>query len=485
MNTSETRLFLKEKISGDVLWDADILKFYSVDASSYQLIPKVIVVPKNEADVIYVVKFAKKFSKSVTVRGAGTSLVGGPLNDGIILDMRNFNTVRIMKRFAIVGPGASKGILDQKLQLHGKFFSPNPSIGRYCTIGGMLGNNASGSRSLKYGSTIDNVIELTFIDGTGKKITLPKNQKIGKKIFALAGKINKHQIPKVTKNSAGYRIDRVSTLRDTHSVVVGSEGTLGIVVSAKIRIHNIPVKRILYVVEYDSPQAAARDCNKLIKTGPSAIEFVDRQTLRNFNVKLNSTTKCLLFIEYDSDHTHVGKRIQHIITGDIFQKTSSEVNILKWWRIRDTSLYHSLKSIRIQHRIPHVIEDATVPVWHLADLFDVIDDVNQKFNTVAVTYGHAGNGNIHVRLIAGKRDPRIVKKIAAYYFRQVIRLGGSITGEHGDGLARSEFVRLQYGTHNYNIFKQLKSLLDPFNVLNPGKIISQQSTIIRNLEQFS
>ncbi len=179
---------LQSTIQGDVFSQKEFRKFYSVDASSYQIIPKVVVVPKNEKDVINAVKIAKKFKISVTVRGAGTGLVGSALNSGIILEMKNFDSIRLAKDYVTIGPGTMKGKLDKKLEEHKKFFPPNPSIGSFCSLGGMLGNNSSGSRSLKYGSVIDNVTEITFIDGNGKKITLPQNKRIAKKILGFAKK---------------------------------------------------------------------------------------------------------------------------------------------------------------------------------------------------------------------------------------------------------------------------------------------------------
>ena len=175
MNSLETQL--KKIIKGEVHSETEFREFYSVDASSYQIFPKTIVIPKNEKDVINTVKIAKKFKTNVTVRGAGTGLVGSALNDGIILDMKNFGSIKIKKNYAIVETGVVKGRLDKKLESKRKFFPPNPSVGSFCSIGGMLGNNSSGSRSLKYGSMIDNVLEITIIDGNGKKIILQKIKK--------------------------------------------------------------------------------------------------------------------------------------------------------------------------------------------------------------------------------------------------------------------------------------------------------------------
>ncbi len=481
MNAAETRRALGELVSGEVLWDRDVLRFYSVDASAYQVVPGVVVVPRDAADVAGVVGFAARFGKPVTARGAGTGLVGNSLNSGIILDTKRLDSVRVGRGFAVVGPGVSKGRLDEELGRHGAFFPPNPSIGRYCSVGGMLGNNSSGSRSLKYGSTVDNVLEVTFVDGMGRVVTLPGDRRVGGRILELAGGLDRSRIPSVTKNSSGYRIDRVGSITETHRALVGSEGTLGVVVSAKIRTLPVPERRALYVIEYGTPREAAEDCPGILGTGPSAVEFVGSWALEGFERGLSRGAGCLLFVEYDSDLAGAGARIRRASAGSIRETARSGSAIRRWWRIRDMSLHYSLKSLKLEERVPHVIEDAAVPVENLAGLFDAIDDLNGRFGTDAVTYGHAGDGNIHVRLLAGRQGPEDIREMARYYFGRVAELGGSHSGEHGDGLARTEFVRGQYGPENYEVFRRLKGLLDPRNILNPGKIISRGSTVTRNL----
>ncbi len=475
---------LQSTIQGDVLYKKEFREFYSVDASSYQIIPKIVVVPKNEKDVINAVKIAKKFKISVTVRGAGTGLVGSALNSGIILEMKNFDSIRLAKYHVTVGPGTTKGRLDKKLDEHKKFFPPNPSIGSFCSVGGMLGNNSSGSRSLKYGSVIDNVTEITFINGIGKKITLPQNKRVGKKILAFAKKIDKNKFPNVTKNSSGYRIDKVKSINDSHKVVIGSEGTLGVILSAKLMIKDSPRERILFVIEYESIRDAIKNCIEINKTGPSAIEFVDRTILNEISFKFNKKTKCLLFVEYDEKIGSNEKKIKLIMTGKIAKKSKKDSDIFQWWKYRDSSLYYSLKSIKKEKRILHVIEDAAVPLVNLQKLFLVLNKINKKYKTKSIVYGHVGNGNIHVHLVSDRKKINIVKNIATQYFEEVIKLGGTITAEHGDGLARSEFIKKQYGAKNYKVFKEIKKFFDPKNVLNPGKIITKKSTITENLVNF-
>jgi FAD/FMN-containing dehydrogenase len=473
---------LESTIQGEVLSQRVFREFYSVDASSYQIIPKIIVVVKNEKDVINTVKIAKRLKISVTVRGAGTSLVGSALNDGIIIDMKKFDSIQLSKNFVKVGSGITKGKLDKNLEASKKFFPPNPSIGSFCTIGGMLGNNSSGSRSLKYGSVIDNVLEITFIDGNGKKITLPKNKKIAKKILECTKQIDRDRFPKVTKNSSGYRIDKIESINDVHKIILGSEGTLGIILSTKLKIIDNPKKRILFVIEYKSINAALKNCIKIKETKPSAIEFVDKTTFVQIKFKINKKTKCLLFVEYDEKINVSKKKLKIVVNGKIIQELKNNVDISQWWKYRDLSLHYSLKSIENKKRVPHVIEDSAVPLVKLPKLFSVLNAINKKYRTKSIVYGHAGDGNIHIRLISNRRKNSMIKNIATQFFEETIRLGGTITAEHGDGLARSEFIKLQYGPKNYQIFKEIKKIFDPNNILNPGKIITKKSTIIKNLK---
>jgi len=462
---------LKNSLKCELHVEKEFRSFYSVDASSYQIKPKFVVFPKTKEDLKDLIEIAKKEKISLTPRGGGTGLVGNSLNKGIIVDMKNFKKISTDGDSVIVEPGVSKGELDQYLRKRRKFFSPNPSIGPFCQIGGMIGTNAGGSRGLKYGNIIDNIQELTFIDGNGNLITLPQNQKYSHKVLAAAKRIDIKKFPKVTKNSCGYRLDRIKRIGDTHKVLAGSEGTLGIVVSAKLKIHDVPNKRKLLVVEYESTEKAAKECVKIIKTFPAALEFVDKKTLSNINYSFSKKCSCLLFIEYDSDLVRSEKKLRKISSGRIVKKLNKETKIQKWWRFRDSALWYSLKSIKREKRVPHIIEDAVVPIKHLPKLFFIIKKLNKLYKTDSIFYGHAGNGNIHVRLIAARKNKIILKEIAQKYFHQIILMGGSITGEHGDGLARSEFVEKQYGKKNHYLFRQLKKEFDPQNILNPGKII--------------
>lgn len=465
---------LESEIEGKVLSDKELRNYYSVDASSYQIMPKAVVIVKNQKDIINTVRIARKFNTTVTVRGAGTGLVGSALNSGIILDLSKLNKIKITKNYAQVEPGVAKGVLDKKLKAKKKFFPPNPSIGSFCSIGGMLGNNSSGSRSLKYGSVIDNVLELTIVDGSGKIVKLPENKKISKKIFNISKKIDKKTFPNVSKNSSGYRIDAVENEKDAHKIILGSEGTLGIVLSAKIKIQDIPKKKILFIIEYNSNIQAAKNCKEILTTTPSAMEFVDKPTLKHMPEKFHKKTDCLLFVEYDENISISHKKLKLLSKGKIKKIIHTDKEILKWWKYRDSSLHYSLKSIKKENRIPHIIEDAAVPIEKIEKVFSIIRQINKKFNTKSIIYGHIGNGNLHIRLSGNVLKESIIKKISKEFFSEIIKQSGTITAEHGDGIARSEFIKKQYGKENYGIFQELKSLLDQNDILNPNKIVSSK-----------
>ncbi len=463
--------YLRTEIEGDVLSNEESRDYYSVDSSSYQVVPKVAVLANGQKDIAITIKAAKKFNTTVTVRGTGTGLVGSALNSGIILDLKKLNKSKIGKNYAQVESGVIKGLLDKKLELQKKFFPPNPSIGAFCSIGGMLGNNSSGSRSLKYGSVIDNVLELTMIDGNGRVINLPKNKKIGKKIFEISRNIDKERFPCVSKNSSGYRIDAIKNEKDAHKIILGSEGTLGIILSAKIKIQNIPKRKILFVLEYDSVIQAAKDCKGILSTRPSAMEFVDKQILKHIPQKFDKKTNCLLFVEYDERVSENQKELKAITNGKIRKTIHTDKQIFKWWRYRDLSLHFSLKSVKKEERIPQIIEDAAVPIEKIGRVFSIIKQINEKFNTKSIIYGHIGDGNLHIMLYGNIQKTGTLKKISRKFFSEIIRCSGTITAEHGDGIARSEFVKEQYGERNFEIFRELKKLLDPDGILNPNKIV--------------
>ncbi|MFZ0183671.1 MAG: FAD-binding oxidoreductase [Nitrosotalea sp.] len=481
MDANEIRVRLSKTVKCTVLGDDYARNFYSVDASSYCLKPSVIAIPRNESDIIKIIRFAKKYNIPVTPRGAGTGLVGSALGRGIIIDMKNLNEIELGSNHVKVGAGVFKGQLDNILKRNNRFIGPNPSIGPFCTIGGMIGANASGAHSLKYGSMIDNLIEITMINSSGKIIKLPDKRDSQKINIFTSSKIVK-SFPKVSKNSCGYRIDMIHSKKEIHKIIAGSEGTLGIVTSAKIRTYVLPKKIVLLVTYYKTLLEAAKDVPKIMTLKPSAVELVDNNIVTHIKIKIPSQSGCLLFVEFDDKIESNKKHIQNIISGKIIKTETNTDKIKKLWSFRNSALAFSLKSISKNETMPTLIEDAVVPVKRLPLLLRILDIISKRYDLKMIVYGHAGNGNLHIRPILRRKDKHLIKKIALEFFSSVIEIGGSITGEHGDGLARSEFVKLQYDNETYSIFKKIKKQFDPQNILNPGKIISDQSTVTKNLK---
>ena len=267
-----------------------------------------------------------------------------------------------------------------------------------------------------------------------------------------------------------------------HKIIAGSEGTLGIVTSAKIRTYKTPKKIFLLVIHYKTLLEAVKDVPKITALKPSAVELVDSNIVRHIKIKIPSNTGCLLFVEFDDMIEYNKKYIQNIISGKIIKTESDANKIKKLWGFRNSALAFSLKSITKEETMPTLIEDAVVPVKRLPLLLKILDIISKKYCLRMIIYGHVGNGNLHIRPILKRKDKHLIKDIASEFFSNIVEIGGSITGEHGDGLARTEFVKMQYNKEVYSIFKKIKKEFDPKNILNPGKIISNQSTVIKNLK---
>jgi len=481
MNANEIGVRLSKIVKCTVLWDDYARDFYSVDASSYILRPSVVVIPRNESDIIKIIRFAKRYKIPVTPRGAGTGLVGSALGRGIIIDMKNLDEIKLGNNYVKVGAGVFKGQLDKMLIKHGRFIGTNPSIGPFCTIGGMIGTNASGTHSLKYGSMIDNLIEIRMISSSGKIIKFP-DEYYSKKITCVIPPKIVESFPKVSKNSCGYRIDKIHSKKDMHKIIAGSEGTLGIVTSAKLRTYPQPKKFLLLVIHYKTLLQAVKDVPRITALKPSAVELVDNNIVKHIKIKIPSQTGCLLFVEFDDMIEPCKKIIKKITSGKIIKTESNTNKIKESWSFRNSALTFSLKSITKNETMPTLIEDAVVPVRRLPLLLKILDIITKRYDLKMIVYGHVGNGNLHIRPILKRKDKHLIKKIASEFFSGVVEIGGSITGEHGDGLARSEFVKMQYNNKVYSIFKKIKKQFDPKNILNPGKIITNQSTVTKNLK---
>ena len=258
--------------------------------------------------------------------------------------------------------------------------------------------------------------------------------------------------------------------KNSQKIIAGSESTLGIVVQAKLRIFNVPTKRQLTVVGFKRLQDALYTVPYILRLKPSSLELVDETVIRNINHKFPKGTKCLLMIEFDADVAKSQNFLQNLLHEYkiIFTSTKNS-EIEKWWTFRDSALFFTLKNIPKNLLVPHVMEDATVPPENLKFLISVLEKITKKHRLKFVIYGHAGNGNLHIRLISNSK--RNLDNLYKEFFSSVVSLGGTISGEHGDGIARTRYLKLQYSAQLLEKFRQIKKQFDPYGIMNPGKII--------------
>jgi glycolate dehydrogenase FAD-linked subunit len=478
---------LRRISKGEVLSDDWSRKIYSVDASHFILSPELIQKPLDDDDVRNICKFCYAKHISITARGAGTGLLGQSLSSGVVLDFTaNMNKIIDMgEDYVTVQPGLVKGILDNELEKKRKFFPADPASGNFCTIGGMVANNSSGPHSLGYGSTIDHVqeISITYADGTSGTIgpTVKRDEKISKMLEIISPSVDliKRKYPKVSKNSCGYRLDAVLSNKAFHpqKVFVASEGTLGIMTSTRLKIFDMPLYRNLLVVGYQDLLIAMRSVPSILTFSPTALEMLDSSVVSSDRKSFNDSG-CLLFVEFSGDNrVDVEAKLYKCKSrvegnGQVLHTAFDPISIRHIWESRKNALNNIMKFTVGSRRPVGLIEDTVVRPDLLFEYSLYLKQLYSEYNLDYVMYGHVGNGNLHTRPmvdIEESSEINLLEGLAKRVFKRVIDYGGTITGEHGDGLARSKYVQQVYGNRIYSLFKQIKHLFDPQLIMNPGK----------------
>jgi glycolate oxidase len=478
---------LRRISKGEVLSDDWSRKIYSVDASHFILSPELIHKPLDDDDVRNICKFCYAKHISITARGAGTGLLGQSLSSAVVLDFTaNMNKIIDMgEDYVTVQPGLVKGILDNELEKKRKFFPADPASGNFCTIGGMVANNSSGPHSLGYGSTIDHVqeISITYADGTSGTIgpTVKRDEKISKMLEIISPSVDliKRKYPKVSKNSCGYRLDAVLSNKGFHpqKVFVASEGTLGIMTSTRLKIFDMPLYRNLLVVGYQDLLIAMRSVPSILTFSPTALEMLDSSVVSSDRKSFNDSG-CLLFVEFSGDNrVDVEAKLYKCKSrvegnGQVLHTAFDPISIRHIWESRKNALNNIMKFTVGSRRPVGLIEDTVVRPDLLFEYSLFLKQLYSENNLDYVMYGHVGNGNLHTRPmvdIEESSEINLLEVLAKRVFKRVIDYGGTITGEHGDGLARSKYVQQVYGNRIYSLFKQIKHLFDPQLIMNPGK----------------
>jgi glycolate oxidase len=428
---------------------------YSYDASEHTHRPSCGVWAESTEQVSEILKLANKKGMPVIPRGAGTGLSGMavPARGGIVLDLSHMNKIlkiSIEDRLAIVQPGVVYAELEKALALDGFFFPPDPASGKVATLGGNVATNAGGVKGAKYGTTRDYVL--------GLQVVLPD------------GRIMRTG-SKAMKSVSGYDLTRL---------FVGSEGTLGVVTEITLKINPKPTATSTAMATFDDLADAGRAVSQIMYSGiiPSVLEILGKQTILaiNQNTDLNLPAVDAMLLAETDGYTKEETDYQMQKVMDVFyennpkevKQAGSEQEAEELWQARK-SAYAVLARIKTHF----VLEDVTVPMAKVADLLKGVEAIAEKHNIQIATFGHAGDGNLHPQILYDGYDPGQVKRMeaaSADLFQLAIDLGGTLTGEHGIGLSKAPYMTLEHDAVAMDVMRSIKRMVDPNNILNPGKM---------------
>jgi len=499
---------LKARVTGEVRFDRASRLMYSTDASIYEIEPIGVVIPRNHEDVFATMEIARDFKVPVLPRGAGTSLAGQTVGDAVVMDMsKHLNRVlevNTEERWAIVEPG----VVQEQLNLHvrpmGFLFGPDTSTANRATIGGMMGNNSAGSHSILYGKTIDHVLEMDVVLSSGEGRTF-REMKFEEAVArgGLEGRIadivrmNKDEIerryPKLMRRVSGYNLDEFVRNGKFNLVklMVGSEGTLAAVHQAKVRIEPRPPATALCVVHFADIVDSIRASDIILPFKPAAIELLDdmiidlgRNSLEISRLMgfVQGNPAAVLIVEfYGENQAELRSKLDEMEAalkrnnaGYAYVRAFDQAEQTNIWKVRKAGL-GLLLGMKGERKPIAFVEDCAVEPAQLPEFFVKFREVIHKYNTSAGYYGHASVGCLHIRPLINTKDAReiqVMKDMTDEIADLVVAFGGGMSGEHGDGLARSHLNEKLFGPQLYNAFRQVKAAFDPDHRMNPGKIVN-------------
>ena len=508
---------LAKVVRGDVFTDILHRAAYASDASIYQIIPGCVVAPRDVADVVAIVKYACAHGIAVAARGAGSGVAGESLCSGIVFDMARYMNKIISVEdggaIAVCEPGVVLDDLNNCLAGYGRKIGPDPSSSNRATVGGCVANNATGAHSLEYGYIGDYVesVEAVLADGSVVEFKndfdpeREENEKLASIAKGCASVLSGNEaviakaLPETKRNRSGYAIAGVchNGKIDLARLLASSEGTLGIFTRIALRTVAICAAKALLQLEFDSFERMARAVPIIVDSGASACELMDKtlidmaiEALPEYRDILPGGGAAVLLVE------HTGGTAEQVRRK--IEDTDSKVGELacgrrivfepeqqkRLWKLRkDAAVLLDRKKGR-KHPVPFV-EDVSVGNKRLAEYISGLEEIGRRYDIAMSFYGHAGDGELHIRPYLDLSDPAEVEKmrsIANDVFELAWSLGGSISGEHADGLVRVAFLRRQYGDEFYELLRAIKNIFDPDGLMNPDKIISSDADImVKNL----
>ena len=509
LNRERIRDDLRGLVKGDVLADEVHLQLYASDASLYQIRPLMVVRPRGATDVEATVRYATENQIPIHARGAGSGLAGESLGPGIVVDFSRY--MRRILEFdgstVTVQPGVVHAQLNQFLRQHGMQFGPDPAMTQVTTMGGVVSVDSGGSHWLKHGSARRHVERLTLVLADGTRIHAGKEsltdhltgevsrreQLVSDLIRCLtsnAETIQNHQ-PKSVVNRCGYQLADVlrNDTLDLARLVAGSAGTLALITQITVSIQPLPKQRGVALLLFERLESAARAVLEVLATDPSACDLMDRRHLSlareatvQYDLIIPADIEGALLVEYEGDTlAEVRERLNQIVDRLRRKKRLAVLGLIAqdkkemelYWKLAQgvTPTLHRFKGTT--RPLPFV-EDFAVPPKELPAFLVRMQNVLKQHQITASLFGHAGQGQLHLRPFLDPGNPEDVARmtpLATDLYQEVLDVGGTISGEHGDGFSRTQFIRKQYGPLA-DVFAEVKQLFDPVGVLNPNKVVS-------------
>lgn len=460
-------------------------KKYSTDRSPYEIKPTAVAIPVDERDVVDLVNYARANTISITARGAGSNLSGSAVGNGLIVDFTRMNFIQELSGKTMrVGPGVIFNDINKKARSKNFFLPYDPSSGSFCTIGGNVSTKAAGLHSVKYGSVDNAVKSMRFVDFTGRiidtadNIPLDMEQKISSLRNQLLSDSNVMALLKKReglKTSSGYNICALYKYKKISDIVthllVGSVGTLGLITEIELALTPLPKNKITCLAYFNSLKDSGSAVMEIKNLKPSGLEIMDSfslDILRRHKFAIPDA-KAALLIEFDSKLTKsdLEKILRNYKASYAIETSPKKQEHL--WNVRRSLLTLVEKGKKVKA----FVEDIGVPPQHIASFIVDLQNIFTKNKIGAVIFGHAGEGNLHLRPVIPKRNWKVtVKKIADACYGAALKYGGTITAEHGIGRNKAPYVKQEWGNEIYEYFREIKYIFDPEGIFNPGVMFS-------------
>jgi FAD/FMN-containing dehydrogenase/Fe-S oxidoreductase len=505
---------LRKELDAEVMFDAASRGRYSTDASIYQVAPVGIVVPRSEDAARAAIAIAVEQGVPILPRGAGSSQCGQAVGAALIIDhtkyLKNILEVNVETATAVVQPGVVLDALNAHLRRHGLWFPVDVSTSAQATLGGMAGNNSCGSRSIEYGNMVHNVLAIEAVTASGARWRFgPMSEARGEYGEFVQKLTNLYQrerpeiearFPKVLRKVAGYNLDHLGPPHaNAAHLLVGSEGTLAYSERLHLKLARLPEKRSLGVCHFPKFYTAMELTQHIVKLAPTAVELVDRTMIglarqnptfeRTVNAFIKGDPDAILLVEFADER--VGKLSDLVqlmadlgLPGSVVEITDANLQRAVW-EVRKAGL-NIMMSMKGDGKPVSFIEDCAVPLEHLAEYTERLTRVFEKHGTRGTWYAHASVGTLHVRPVLDMRrdGAQKMRAIAEEACAMVKEYKGAYSGEHGDGLVRSEWIAPFFGPRLTAALGEIKSWLDPRGLMNPGKIVNPSRMDDRTLFRY-